>query len=308
MSAKSLLVRGGLRVAATCFGREFVNVSSTALIQYSTLRLCELEDGWLNALMRCYQLGYGASGSHEWGEGAHCPQHPFGKDGHIMLPLVEFEKAITLGLVPFCEICGCTLVLCYSDDYLRKRLVLELTRNNNQDPLVTLMIHSGQARSEVVGLCFGAIVDGQTLKRRIIRQRFSDDEDRGERELAVLLGRTGLQEKDGRLLFLDEFLILRGYRGLEAVRFLMRTIFAYAESQGVFKALFWTETKSNIYRLAIMMGFEPVLEVDGLVFLYTPDFRSLLQVAKYVDFKLVKRVFTFSSKLNRLERHTSGQD
>jgi len=69
MSAKGLLVRGGLRVAATCFGRGFVNVPVNALIQYSTMRLCELDEKWLEALIGCYQNGYGASGAHEWGEG-----------------------------------------------------------------------------------------------------------------------------------------------------------------------------------------------------------------------------------------------
>src|SRR3989339_846153 len=54
MSAKGLLVRGGLRVAATCFGRGFVNVPVNALIQYSTMRLCELDEKWLEALFVCY--------------------------------------------------------------------------------------------------------------------------------------------------------------------------------------------------------------------------------------------------------------
>lgn len=41
MSAKGSLVRGVLRVAVACFGRRLVNVSSVALIQYSTTRICE---------------------------------------------------------------------------------------------------------------------------------------------------------------------------------------------------------------------------------------------------------------------------
>lgn len=39
MSAKGSLVRGGLQVAAACFGRGFVNVPADTLIQYSTVRL-----------------------------------------------------------------------------------------------------------------------------------------------------------------------------------------------------------------------------------------------------------------------------
>ena len=136
------------------------------------------------------------------------------------------------------------------------------------------------------------------ISDRIFNARFKGN-DSGRQELLQV--EQALQERGANLeniLYEDEMGTLRAddpdtnFRDVPGSFFnLARVAFEHGVYNGAKEAVFWTSTRSQVFRLASMYGFEAIHQTaDGLVFLYHPDIVSLLKIQQNVSPNLIRRL------------------
>ncbi|KKP70340.1 hypothetical protein A2X44_01350 [candidate division CPR3 bacterium GWF2_35_18] len=143
----------------------------------------------------------------------------------------------------------------------------------------------------VVGFSWGALIPKSQISQRILRTKSNFT---GVRQLLANLPHT----KSDSILFYDEFAITSTSRGgLTPIQFLLRPGLELAFNQGVKSLIFWTSWKSNIANLSVYMGFEPLCESEGIVFLVNRDFTPLLKITQNLKQRKIARLMKLTSRL-----------
>lgn len=158
--------------------------------------------------------------------------------------------------------------------------------------LVTL---KGNEAWPVAGFCWGVVATPLEVYQRILAARSMDKNETVQKKLSLLL-LNGTLKLDDKFLFVDEIAILRAFRGgLSPIQFLIRPVFELGYQCGVHQTLFWTMRRSPIYPLALGMGFESVGEVDGIEYMFHPNFVPLLKVLQNMKPERIRTILSITS-------------
>ncbi len=229
-------------------------------------------------LVHCYQNVFGSdekargTNSPVWGEGAYCINE--GRDK--LIPLPQYKEQLSNGNNK-CTDCGSPLAPCYPDSDVEAAIHRELT--SSESSFITIM--KGDSNTPVAGFSWGAVChSAEELGERLIDTRYPDNPKRGVQVADPLVDKL-LKNGVTKVLFFDEMGIVREFRaGIDPVRFLARDGLEMAHDNGVRKAMFWTSTKSPIFRITTSMGFRPVMDADGLTFLINDNIEPLLKIVQ----------------------------
>lgn len=164
----------------------------------------------------------------------------------------------------------------WKEEVVLTKLKRELSRNS------FLVIMDGNKEWPVGGFSWGAIIPIEDLENRVRKALGSAPKG--------LIEVIKHREKGEKILYFDEFSILRPFRrGVEPIRFLLRPGLEMGAKQGVFQTLFWSTPESRIVPLSIYMGYEPIIlgfqpeeKKKRIIFMYNPNFTSLLKITQKV--------------------------
>jgi hypothetical protein len=167
----------------------------------------------------------------------------------------------------------------------------------------SFLVTMEKSGGSIVGFAWGEKIRAADLPDRI-GQTLGKSADELRNLTAALA-----QKRITRVLYADEFGILNEARsGIDSVRGLLQPWLEWGWFDlGVTSALFWTTPDSPINRLALYMGFEPVLETEigngkKIVFLLNADFEPLLRICQNVDERQVVRLMRISHLILKSRR------
>ncbi len=179
----------------------------------------------------------------------------------------------------------------------REKIESDIT--GESEPVLTMM--DGNPENPIAGFSWGSLIETGSVAERIKANLLMKAESVDEQKIQSI--ENLLKEKSDKILFYDEFAVLKEFRGgIDPIRFLFRPGLEMAFEQGVRQTIFWSTPESNIVPLAIFMGFKPIrtIEVGGkkIVFLYNADFRSVLKIAQSISTVKVKRIMSIASRFS----------
>ncbi len=208
-----------------------------------------------------------------WGEGAYCQSEGWDK----MIDIKEYDRRLATNNA-LCE-CGSPLLPCHPPDYIKSRILDEMSAKPDTFPACLLMVDE----HEIVGFTWGATIKVANIPKRLVRARYPGREDIGEKDAHSLMERLsecGLSKRK-YVLYIDELAVHKSQRkGLSHVQFLARGLCEHALNK-TNHAIFWTSERSPIYDVTILCGFVPIYETsNGIVFMYLEDFKPLLVLSQ----------------------------
>lgn len=158
-----------------------------------------------------------------------------------------------------------------------------------------LVLMEGNEEFPVGGFCWGAVIPVAEIEERVALARPGASREKVQ-GLIKTLYQKGLG--NSKLLFLDELAVLRPFRGsLSPIQFLLRPGLELALEGRIKAALFWSSWESKIVPLAVYMGFEPVGNINGIIFLLNRDVTPLLKIAQNFDPRGATRIMSLTSRI-----------
>lgn len=169
----------------------------------------------------------------------------------------------------------------YNDVINKIKKEIELTKDS------FLVIMKGDQNLPVAGFSWGALLEIELLPERIAHSLKIDINE--FKDLIVFFKKR----KINKIVYFDEFAIDRAFRGgINNIRFLLMPGLELGSKNSVYQTMFWSTPKSKIVPLATYMGYEivykKIVNDKEIVFLFHPNFYSLLEIAQRLKDEHIK--------------------
>lgn len=187
----------------------------------------------------------------------------------------------------------------WGETWEEEEVLAKLRRELTEDSFLVLMKENEEW--PVVGFSWGAVLPVEALEARV--------------GTALGMEPVGLEQElrvrgVDRILYFDEFAILRQFRGsiINSIRFLLRPGFELGYQLGVCQTLFWSIPAAKIIPLSLYMGYRAIFSIEveekEIIFLYNDNFLPMLKLGQNVDWRRIARVILKTSSV--LGRQKAG--
>lgn len=177
---------------------------------------------------------------------------------------------------------------------IHRRLVHELA------PPAAIAVMLGDSEQVIAGFCWGQVLTAsQIVTATMSAPSFTHVTEAEWQNLCCRLNKLMGPKK---ALFVHEIGVLKKFRGLVPLQFLYRSVLRMGHEAGVKSVVWWTSPRSHAYRLSMMLGLEPIAEVGGLIFFFSPNFIPVLKATSHFDTNRISRIVKMASRFGGMHR------
>jgi hypothetical protein len=169
--------------------------------------------------------------------------------------------------------------------------VLEKIENDLEDSYDSFLSVCINEEGEVKGFIWGDLINPEEVAFRAAKALNICKED------------IKIKTPKEKVLYFDEFAILKGFRGgPDLPRFMLRNSLEHAYKKGVSSAFCWSTPDSKIVKLALIMGYERAGNIKAgdkeIEFFYYPGFEPMMKMTQLSKGKNTEKIMKFFSKRN----------